>query len=391
MIIKKKKFLYLLILITIILVTGCWENVDLTEIGLAVAVGLDKVDEEIEVTVQLVKPNVIKAKDQGSDEESYWTFSKTGPTIFSAVRDLLLTINKKVFFRHVEIIVIDEELAKEGIIASLDFFERDQETNRKSKLLIAKGIKAKKVLEASSDLDNIPAMHLSDTLENSKHHGKVVNNTLFELLQCMSSKGFSPGIGVIRKVRQDVKDKLNIKDLEIGGTAIFWKDKLVGWLSPNQTKGYLFAIDKIESGIINLPNPVESKGKVALEITYAKAKREIIFKNNKPVFKIEVKVDGRLAEQQGSGDLTKAEMVKLIEKKAAINVENRIKEIIKLAQKEFKSDIFGFSNIMHKKHLSYWKGVEDDWTKLFCQTEFEVNAKWQIKNSALIKEPVKAR
>ncbi len=390
----KKMILLMVTCFFVINLTACWDNRDLTEMGIATAVGFDQTEGgDIEVTVQLVKPGVIKAKAQGSPEESFWGVSATGQTVFSALRNLVTTVNREIFLAHIELMVIGEELARDGIIDVIDFFEREHESNRRASVIIARGIKAREILAAKSELENIPAIHITSTLENNTAVAKMVNIQFIDLIKCLNAPGYSPAIGVIqhRKREDNPAEKLKIKDLEVEGAAVFKKDQLIGWLDPIETRGLIFARDQVQTGIINTDNPLERGKKVSCEVVRSNGTIDVELKQGKPLLIIEVKAEGRLGEQQGKGDLTTPEMIKRLEKDISKVIEKNVLTTVELLQHKYKSDIFGFSTIVHRKYLDYWNQVEDQWDQIFSQADVKVKASWKIRSSAIIKQPSQAK
>lgn len=62
--------LLIILYLTMIITTGCWNNRDVSDISFAVAVGLDKThDDKIELTIQLVKPSAMKSSQNGGGKE----------------------------------------------------------------------------------------------------------------------------------------------------------------------------------------------------------------------------------------------------------------------------------------------------------------------------------
>ncbi len=56
----------------------------------------------------------------------------------------------------------------------------------------------------------------------------------------------------------------------ITGAAVFRKDRLVGWLGKQETRGLLWVMGRVRSGIIVIEHPADSDEYVGLEILRAK-------------------------------------------------------------------------------------------------------------------------
>lgn len=381
---QRRVAIYLIFVLCMVLNSGCWDQHDLTKMAIAVAVGYDRIASgDIELTVQIVRPDIIRAKPRGSEKEASKTYSATGQTVFAAVRNLLETVDRKVFWSHTQLIVIGEKGARQGITDLLDYLERDHETNRLAPVLIGHDMTAKEIVEAQSELEELPALHLKDLVMNNKSLAKIREIRFNELLTTLNTPGYNPAIGVIHRTNQD--EKLQIKDLKVEGLAVFQGDKLVGWLDEFETRGYLFAKNQVQSGIIDVVNPKDEGKFVAFEIVRSSGKMDAIYQKGRLKFMIDIKAEGRLGDQQGGGNLLTDEMVLRLEKEVEREIRDNIKSALQKVQSEYGSDIFGFSEIVHKKYLNYWKQIKDNWQEIFVQTPVVIKVDWKTRSSGLIK------
>ncbi|WP_028308811.1 Ger(x)C family spore germination protein [Desulfitibacter alkalitolerans] len=377
------------ICLVMISITGCWNNKDVTEINIAAAVGIDKSDDhKIELTVQLVKPDAMKLGEGGGGgkEKAVEVFSITGDTVFECFRNLLIIVNQKIFISHLQLIVIGEQMARDGLSDIMDFFARDHEANRQAGVIIAKGTSAKEILTAESTLEKIPALHILSVLKNNASFAKTQKLMMIDVLKEISSPGKNLTIGVIEGAKE--KEKPSLKDMKIEGSAAFKNDKLIGWLNSQETRGLLFTGDQVKSGIINIPNPLNEDKKVAIEMIRSSGKKDVKIKDEKLVFLIEIKEEGNIGDQQGNGDLTTPELIQKLEEEVAGAIEKDIRDIVDLAQKEYQSDIFGFGEIVYRKHLNYWQQVQENWDEEFSSTPVEIKVTAKIRRAGLIKKSI---
>ena len=103
------------------------EKTELTKIAVVTAIGIDKNEnKEIEVSLQFVNPTCraysgAKGSSGSGEEKHYIVKTSNGETVFEAIRNCSNTIDRKVFYSNVKVIIIGEKLAKEGISQSLDY------------------------------------------------------------------------------------------------------------------------------------------------------------------------------------------------------------------------------------------------------------------------------
>lgn len=377
------------------LLTGCWDRRELNTIGIVVAVGLDKDSEteKIIVTSQIIRPGALKK--EGDTEESHVEIITTkGDTVFEAIRNITMRFDRKAYFSHTKVIVISEQLAKDGIVPILDIFERAHELRRLVWLIIAKDTKAREILGVKYGIESIPATYLESVIKMSKETSKASASNLLEYLKKVSGSGINPVVGVMEIVEDpnlpaEEKKGKTTKGVKLSGAAVFKKDKLVGYLDETETRGFNWVIGKVESGIITVPSLSEKNKLVSIEITKASSSIEPDMKDGEISFTIEVKEEGNIVEQQSSDDYSKPELFKKIEEKHKDVIEKEIKMAVDKVQKEFKSDIFGFGSAFNRKYPKEWKKIKDDWENLFPKVQYIVKVDAKLRRTGLILKPTK--
>ena len=387
---KKIIKICLYLFFTMIIISGCWDNKDINQRNFISAMAIDKAaDGKVELTLQVLRPNIIRANiEQGTKERSIWVSTTEGETIFEAVRDQLKVINRKPFYNYLRIIFIGEDLAKDGINDIIDFFIRNSEVRLIPKVIITKGMDAKKIIMADSELDNIPTLHLEGILKNNVSEAKTRDIDLIGVAHDLTS---ARGYGVIASAIGQNETLENIKDYKIEGTAVFLKDKLAGYLDTTETRGFLFIKDEVDSGIINVENPLEKNKLVAIEIKKTSGNMKVVMREKGIILKVDVKIRAALGEEQGKADLAREENIKKLENEIENEIKREIKRIVDLAQNKFKYDFFGFSNKVYEKYPNYWDEIKDNWEEEFSQLPLETNIKVKIDRTERIAEPIIAQ
>src|SRR5699024_5565786 len=167
----KHKLLYLLCLLSVLL-TGCWDSINIEDRGFVVGTSIDikemKKDTPIyEVTDQLVLPESFGTQSEaGSDEKSFINLTANGSSIYKGNEELPAISSKSPYFEHLKVIIISEKLAKEKqqVNQVLDRFLRDASLRRGIKVIIAED-SAKRLLELENPENKLPAIHVNQILE----------------------------------------------------------------------------------------------------------------------------------------------------------------------------------------------------------------------------------
>jgi len=369
-----------------LLLTGCWNNRDLTEINLVAGLGLDRTEDgKVLLTVQVVEPAAIQSSSSGNEKaggrqsKPVFVASYAGETVFDAVRGMLSIADKRMFFSTTQVLILGEKLSQDGIEEVMDFFLRDQEMDYEMIILVAKDATPEEILKIETDMDSIPAMYIKGTVENTISRGTVKKTMLIDLIKDLGSSEIQPAIGKISKAGE--------KAVMTDGVAVIKDGKLAGWLDPHETRGYLFIIDEIKGAIVNIP---VDNGKIAIEIMRSKGKNNVAFENGEPaMLKVNVEVEANVGAFEGRGSLDSPDNLKKLE----IVLEEEIKKETMMAlekcQKEFSSDIFGFGAHVHKYHPQYWKKANKDWNNIFSRLPADVQVKAKIVRTGIVKSPIK--
>jgi len=303
-----------------LLLSGCWNNRDLTDISIVVGLGLDRTEDgKVLLTVQVVEPAAIQSSSSetkkvgGGQTRPVFVESYEGETVFEAARRILSTVDKRLFFSTAQVFILGDKLLQDGIEEALDFFQRDQEVNYLMDVLVAKGVTPREILEMETDTNSIPAMYIKGTIDNTIFRGTVKRTMLIDLIKDINISGKQPAIGRISKPEEKV--------VSTEGVAVIKDGRLAGWLGPYETRGYLFAIDEVESTIVNIP---ADDGKIAMEIVRSKGKISVEFEKGKPsMLTIKVVVEANVGGYEAKGRLDSPANLYVLEEV----LENEIKGI----------------------------------------------------------------
>ena len=384
---KKRVLFFLTLIILPLLLSGCWNRKELGTLSIVQAIGIDRTeDDQISLTVQILKPGEVKGPAGGGGKGT-WIVTSTGETVFDAFRNASMEVKTKLYLPHNKVIVIGEETAKAGILPLLDFLKRDHETRRMNYVLIARG-KAKDIVKGEHEQEKISAIAIEGLAKATIARSKLPKVNLHELLKTINSKTSDPVVGGIKIVEKKENEKVK-KLLELDETAIFKKDKLIGWFDGKKTRGLLWILGEVKSGIIIVKSPKDETKNVSLEIIRASSKLKPEITDGKLSITVEVKEEGNLVEQMSQVDLTKPDTFKELEKKQVAVIEEEISASLSKAQ-EWGVDIFKFGEAFHRKFPAEWPELEKNWDEEFPKVEVKVVVEAKLRRTGLSTSPIKA-
>lgn len=124
-----KKIILLIPLLLSLFVTGCYDYEEINTRAMVIGVAFDKEGDEYVVSVQVlyIDPQA-EAHQTGTTQPTVYT--GRGKSIDGALSQISLISPKYLAFTHVQLIVIQEKIAKDGIMEVFDFFMRHYESRQ---------------------------------------------------------------------------------------------------------------------------------------------------------------------------------------------------------------------------------------------------------------------
>ncbi|MFS0891493.1 Ger(x)C family spore germination protein [Peribacillus frigoritolerans] len=385
------KMLRVFLMLPVICLSGCWSSIELNKLAIVTAMGIDKTENGYLVTVQILNPSEL-AGDARSGRTEVVTFKKSGATIFEAIKSLSTDVPRRIYVAHLREVVFGEEMAREGIAKPLDVLSRQKELRSDFYMTVAKGSTAYDTLNVQTALEKIPANKVFDSLENSaKRWAATKTVTLDELVSSIVSKGreaMLTGIYVYGDPESgsNVTNAQNLSPksgLRLDYLGVFKKDKLVGWLNKNDSKGVSYITDTVKSTVETIPCEGE---KITINTFKSKTKVKGKVEKGNPKIDINVSSEGSIGEVECTIDLTKPEKIEELNKRYAKDIKGKIEGSIKTLQEKYQSDIFGFGEEIHRTDPQAWKRLEGNWGQEFANLDVNVTVKAKIRNLGTISE-----
>ena len=369
-----------------LLLTGCWSYKSLGEISIVLGMSIDKASPDSDFIVSIEVADLTKSPKQGSPGSKQ--VEASGKTIFEAVRDTKRRLESRPYLGNMQIVAVGEHMAREtGIKGVVDWTLRDAETRETINMLVFRGGDAMSMFK-SEGTDQVLVSLAADSIITNDNNitASLAHKDLFLVYDILYGRGKSLTLPAFHIV-----ENAGAKVIEADGTAAFKEDKLVGFLSAEESKYFLIASGECHGGILALAMKGPGKPDTSLEISSSSVKSSFTNDGGKLAFKIETETDVYLAETMADIDVMKEDQIKALEEEAGKRLELEINALIKRVQTELKTDIFGFGHIIHQRDLALWRQVENQWDTVFETLPISVSCKVNIKNTAYItsKEDIK--
>lgn len=395
---------------------GCWDQQEVERLGIVLATALDQAPEgRVRLTVQTISPKALVGGGPGGPgggggvglSRPFRNLSVEGNTIFDCIRLLSLESPRQLFFAHNQTILISEELARNrGIEELMDFFDRNPQIRRSNWVLISRS-DISSVLELPGEITAPASQRIAAIIREQRLSSYYPATQLGEFLEFLETEGsdaYATGIQV-EPNETEVRDKVardsaeGIRramaigaELKVGGTAVFKGNKMAGWLDERESRGLLWVKGKVKGGVITVPcGSVNGSGQdlhFSMEILRNGAKIEPELMDGELSFTVKVNADTNIQEAECHEELEKPEVIKSIEKSLADAVRGEVEAALSKAQHEYRSDVFGFGEVVHRKYPGVWKEVKSDWKEIYPDLPVYVEVEAKIARTGLVTKPV---
>ena len=355
---KIKRIILLLIIISL---TGCYDSKELNNIAILTATEINKVDDNYIINAEVVNP---QAPDKQATKASpFIIYTGTGKTIQEAYRQIKLSSSRYLYPEHLQVLIINENLAKQDISEVLDFYLRDPSIRTEFYILIGRD---KDILSLTTPIEEISSSSINETIKTNNRFQGVTNLTTLNELTIMSlnpnNEIILPSIKLKNKKKEsDTEENINNTKTdtmyELSGLAIFKDNKLLGYLDNNQSISYNILKNQVKSSILTYQ--CEKDNYLSAEIIDSKSK--ITIKNNQ--ININVEANTTINESNCNLKLNENKNISSLEKDLAIYLKNNLENDINYIRDNYNSDVFGFLDEIYKHNYKEYLKIKDNWYK----------------------------
>jgi spore germination protein KC len=338
------------------------------KINIVAGIAVDKSpDGGYELTLELIDIAAIK---NGSAQDAL-IVSAVGPSLFEATRNAKKKLFNTLYFGSMRTIIVSEEVARDtGVLAIIDGFIRGAETRETVVLAISQEKKASDlILAAGLDFSDTSMEIAKIVVDNQKSDSTTRNVPLFEAYNYVQAKGLELVLPAFHVVENDGEDVV-----EVNGLAVFRGDKLVSFLSPEESHYFLMATEVGSRGALSFTMP-DTEAKVALEIVECANIPDVRYADGAVTVSLEVELGYRIVELAGVSEPVSEDVLRDINQQAERVLADRIAAVFRKTQENPGLDIYGYGNLLYENHYKLWTEIEDEWEELYRDASFEVRVK----------------
>lgn len=374
---KRTCFVFILI-IPLIFTTSCWSRREIESLGFVMGLGISKTEGGLySVVAQVANPSSLVSENP-SGKDIYTIMKSEGITVFDALRNMSTISKRRLYIAHINSVIIDESIAKDGLGEGIGFLVQDMEVRLEMNVFISK-IPPKDILDTPNYLRLIPSIGLSTITKNLKANNKIYVADLHETLEAVNNPVINYVTALVEK--QEPPSKNELPELKLTSIAIFDHDKLEEYLDLEEGQAYNIITNNFENGLIAFEYAI-TNDKIIIEVLESKTKIVPTYGAGKVSFNIEVDIKGNLTERVPKTEISKVD-IELLQEQFNKVIEDKLKYAFSNAQKKYEIDYFNLSKDFFRKYPKEFKALKNDWNKVFSNADISVKVKSNIIHSAL--------
>ncbi|TDF97973.1 Ger(x)C family spore germination protein [Paenibacillus piri] len=373
------------LLLIISLLTGCWSSYEINKLAIITMLGIDlDASGNFHVSALIVQPVVSSGGMQGTGrmEPPVLVATSTGKGLYDSIRKLSSALPKKIYWSHLQAIIVGQEAAKEKMVPALDIMLRQHEFRNNIELLVTKG-KASEIIALKPNLQGSMGAEVRGIIRLSQKTAMTLVNDVAHFAQDMSSETrdhitgeISPSIEKGVEIR---KNNEKTPAVSIRGAAVFRQNRFAGWMNKEETRGVLFLLDKVKGGIVEIPCTKNEAGTVNLQFTKVLSRKSPKIVNGSLEMDVTINANAEIDEITCPGIHLNSKQIEIWNGLLEQEIRKNIDKALQKGQKEWGADIFQFGDVIYKKYPREWDRLKLDWREDGLK-----NMKVHVKISAAI-------
>lgn len=305
----------IILFIICLLLTGCFDYQELNDLSIVSSIAIDYKDNQYIINLEVIET----VKEGSSTKLSSKLINGSDSILTEAFNKAMKNTNKKVYMEHVKLLVFSEDMAKEGILPTIDYVIRNTKISSNYRMVVTKDIDKLYDIELEND---IVSNLITDTINYGIEPTNSDNVDIIASYLVTNSKDISiPYVDI------------DEKNIIVDNVAVFKGDKL---LYIDNNRMYEFLI--LDSNDINFEND------------------DNVININKKKIGYEVKDNKVIVSITGFGKVVKVnDDIHLESKNAYSNLEDKINnqikdEVLDYLDNSFEKevDLLGLKSIYYK-------------------------------------------
>src|SRR5699024_4365655 len=304
----------ILLIVLLIILTGCWDERQISEVNYITALGIDYQDENYIIYVQMLDFSNVAKQEMGKASENppLYIGKASGKTINEAINNLYRTSQQAVNWAHISAIIYSDAIIKKGVEDAELSLRKSGKFRYPSWMFCTKD-SIEDILSLSG-FYQLPPIYttLYKPMDIFNEYSYIMPLRMHKFVSLYKEPGGTailPSISINDKSWKESKEDIKPKQiLEIDGVFPVSDGKSKEWLAFNEVPGLQWTQDKTNKTIIDIRTEGDVIGSV--RILKPAVKFLIDRGNNDFRFNIQIKASGSVTDLEEQ--LSMKEIEKLV-------------------------------------------------------------------------------
>ena len=355
--------------------------IDIKHTAIIVAMGVDKTDEEYEVSTQIAIPQATTQNVSNNDS----LISAKGKTIAEALDKIAVNTGWYPLFAFCNLIILGENTLDGNIMDTINFFIRTDRVPDSATVCACEGT-AKELLSTNTPLDSVSSFAMQKILQQGyARMDRIANVNVKQFVEKSLSKSESAYFPYVSTVKSGEKSESGSSGGSGGSgeqgengqggnessvydatnTVVFSKGRKVFFLSSEETLMLNLKSKNSIDTFIKL-DEVNYEGKITpvlMEIENSKKEYYFEFGGEKPVYNVKMTLYCRIVSANASAPVSELYPSAKVSDEILEATEKKIKDTITSLYKKSQlvgCDLFGIKDELYKYHYKKYDGLKDD-------------------------------
>ncbi len=340
--------------ISLALLSGCWDSKEIEKMAYVTALGFDYVDGKYKAYAQILNfANIAKNESlEIGKVVPVWIGLGEGRTVSEAASSLYSTAQERVFWGHVRTIVCSENLLKqEGKIQQVYSTVNRYREIRYNVLIYGTKESIAKIFALKSLLNAAPIESILSTPQKVYEQFSIIKPEYGYKVIADSSEG--SGSVIIPSLAIDtgtwLEDEKKKSLLKTNGAFMLRHNKLLGWMSEEDLRGVRWLqrdIDRVPTNVPNTEDPIAN-------VVIIKPRHAIVTKVVKGEVQYNVKVSANIYLNELIEPTPNATLKRDTAKVIASEIRNSYNKGLAI-----QSDVLNLENSLFRSNIKKWKELQ---------------------------------
>jgi spore germination protein KC len=358
------------VLLFSVLLSGCWDAIDINEKLIATAIAFDYKDGEIWYYIEYANIEAQKSIE-GASVNAKATYKKGHADTLSGMRvDLDRQIDKPMFLSGVRVLIFTESFANEYMMEYLYRFRADEDYRKKIETVITKD-DPEQIFITTHEKKTVVGFVVEDTIETLDKSGLAVSRTTMRLIENLSSKYSGILLFTIG---------LENKDIALIGYSVVNGDKVTGFIPIEESEGVVFL--KAEKPKFYYIAPYNDYN-YTVEVSLKKRKIKSFYENGQISFDIGLNFDAKLmyGNKKTPYNLEETDTKEIAQILQGIVLRD-IYDALVLGQQKIKCDYFQFDDEFRVHFPVEFESM--DWQKEFTNATISITVSVDLSTTYMM-------